>query len=88
MAVVRQDFNPSVLGCLAVAALLRVTGEAASDIGYGHAGNISHLLQNTSPFTSLGHIDAKLVEHLLLNWSGFAALAGWYAAGSFHKEDE
>ena len=83
MAAARQDFNPSILGCLAVAALARVTAELASG---GVA--IGHLIQATSPFGSLGHIDARLVEMLLLNWAGFAALAGWYAASSFHKEDE
>ncbi len=83
VALVRQEFNPSILGCFIVAGLARVVGELAS----GGVG-IHHLISATSPFGSLGHIDAHLVEMLLLNWAGFAALAGWYAAGSFHKEDE
>lgn len=83
VALVRQEFNPSILGCFIVAGLARVVGELAS----GGVG-IPHLISATSPFGSLGHIDAHLVEMLLLNWAGFAALAGWYAAGSFHKEDE
>ena len=83
MALARQDFNPSILGCLTVAALVRVVAELASG---GVA--LGHLIQATSPFSSLGHIDARLVEMLLLNWAGFVALAGWYAASSFHKEDE
>ena len=83
VALVRQEFNPSILGCFIVAGLTRIVGELAS----GGVG-IPHLISATSPFGSLGHIDAHLVEMLLLNWAGFAALAGWYAAGSFHKEDE
>ncbi len=83
VALVRQEFNPSILGCFIVAGLVRIVAELAS----GGVG-IHHLISATSPFGSLGHIDAHLVEMLLLNWAGFAALAGWYAASSFHKEDE
>jgi hypothetical protein len=84
VAVLRQEFNASILGCLAVAALARIVGEVATS----GMPIVRQMLVVTSPFTTFRHIDAHLVEMLLLDWSGFAALAGWYAASTFHKEDE
>lgn len=84
IAAVRQSFNASVLGGLAVAALLRIVAEVSA----GHVSGIGPLFAMTSPFAGLQHVDSGIFKQLLLNWSGFAALAGWYAASSFHKEDE
>lgn len=84
VAAVRQSFNASVLGALAVTALLRIVAEAAA----GRVSGVSQLFAMTSPFAGLQHVDSGIFKQLLLNWSGFAALAGWYAASSFHKEDE
>ena len=84
VAAIRQEFNASILGCLAVAALARIVGEVAT----GGTPIIRQLFAVTSPFTTFRHIDARLVEVLLLDWAGFVALAGWYAASAFHKEDE
>ncbi len=84
IAVVRQSFNASVMGGLAVVALLRIVAEVSA----GNVGSISQLFTMTSPFASLQHVDSGILKLLFRNWSGLAALAGWYAASSFHKEDE
>ena len=83
VSLMRQSCNASILGCLAVVALVRITAEVTSG-----GVTITNLFAMTSPFASLSHIDAQLGRTLLLNWSGFTALAGWYAASSFHKENE
>ena len=86
VAAFRQSFNASIMGGLAVAALLRIVAEA----GAGNVSGIGPLFAITSPFSGLQHADSGLgtIKLLLRNWTGFAALAGWYAASSFHKEDE
>ena len=84
IAGVRQSFNASVMGCLAVVALLRIVAEVSA----GNVGSVGQLFTMTSPFASLQHVDSGILKLLFRNWSGLAALAGWYAASSFHKEDE
>ena len=80
VGVMRQSLNPAVLLCLVIALLTRVIVESAA----GHF-NISELSTLGLINTGLG---MNLFKLLLLNWSGFLALAGWYSASVFHKLDE
>ena len=49
VAVIRQEFNASILGCLAVAALARIVGEVATS----GTPIIRQLFAVTSPFTTI-----------------------------------
>lgn len=76
IGALRQNANPGIVGCLGIALLTRLVMDSV-------AGGFSWEALN--PFAQVGHFDWRL---LLLNWSGLAALAGWYAASVFHKLDE
>lgn len=76
ISLLRQNANPGIVGCLAIALLARLTVDIA-------AGGFS--LAGLNPFAQVGHFEPRL---LLINWSGLTALAGWYAASVFHKLDE
>ncbi len=80
VGVMRQSLNPAVLLCLVIALLTRITMESAA--GHFHISELSTLGLIK---TGLG---MDLIKLLLLNWSGFLALAGWYSASVFHKLDE
>lgn len=75
VALLRQDANPAVLGCFAVAALSRIVCELS-------AGGLS--FSQLMPFSSLTFD----INAMAITWSAFAALAGWYMANVFHKFDE
>jgi hypothetical protein len=76
ISALRQNTNPAILGCLSIALVARlVIGSAAGGFAWGAL----------NPFAQVGKFDWHL---LLVNWSGLAALAGWYAASVFHKLDE
>lgn len=83
IGLIRQNANPALVGCMTVAALSWFTVMAAT----GNTSTPANL-SGTMPFINTGGLNGTLVEHLLLTWSGFIAIAGWYTAGIFHKLDE
>ena len=75
LALVRQDVNPAVMGCFLMATLARF----GIDLAAG-----SPTFTQFMPF-QVDHFNWKAT---VLNWSPLVAMAGWYAAGVFHKLDE
>jgi hypothetical protein len=79
----RQTVNPGIVGCMTVAALTRlVVSLAAREVP------AAQVIAQTMPLAHLDHLDISLIKMLLKDWAGMLALAGWYAAGVFHKLDE
>jgi hypothetical protein len=79
-SLVRQDVNPGIMGCLIVASLSYGVYMAIQD---------SLSLTATMPFGQLNHqLGLKLVQQLLLDWSGLLTLVGWYVASTFRKLNE
>ncbi len=74
ISLVRQNTNPSVIGCLAVASIARLVMEVAAS-GWSHA-----------LFTPLG--SAFNLKLLFISWTGLVPLAGLYTASIFRKLDE
>lgn len=74
ISLVRQNTNPSVVACLAVASIARVIMEIAAT-GW-----------STALFTPLGSTFS--MKLLFISWTGLVPLAGLYAASIFRKLDD
>lgn len=83
LSLLRQDTNPGILGCLAVALVVRVTVDLARWASDPTVVTLSPA--QYAPFAEVGHFDLRAI---LINWSGMVALAGWYMASIFHRLDE
>lgn len=74
LAIIRQNANLAVMGCLIVAFLARLTAEAVT----GHVGGALFV-----PYSVTTNLNI-----LAINWTALTTAAGWYGASVFHKLDE
>ena len=86
ICLLRQEANVSVIACLSVAFVTRIVLELSAQHGF------TMVMLNppwvAPPTAGAMEQTTSLVANIFTSWTSLLAMAGWYVANIFHKEDE